>query len=61
MEQYQKLQDRALTTITGAFPKSPAKALEVEAALLPLGCRHMKLAYQYALRFTKLPHNHPVK
>ncbi|KAK6857470.1 hypothetical protein PG995_006297 [Apiospora arundinis] len=60
-EQYQKLQNRALATITGAFPRSPTKALEVEAALLPPERRHTKLAYQYALRFTKLPHNHPVK
>jgi len=60
-EQHQRVQNRALATITGAFPKSPTKALEIEAALLPPECRHMKLAYQYALRFAKLPHNHPVK
>ena len=43
------------------LPKSLTKALGVEAALLPPECRHMKLAYQYSLRFAKLPNNHLLK
>lgn len=57
---YQKLQNRAVRYITGAYPSSPAQALQVEAAILPTPVRHLKLENNYALRILGLQTNHPI-
>lgn len=57
----QLLQNMAVRIITGAYYGSPAKALEVECAILPCRVRHLKLALNYALRILKLQHNHPIQ
>lgn len=58
---YQKLQNQALVFIIGAFPNSPFKALEVEAAILPLKVRQFKHTFYYALRLLRLQQMHPVQ
>lgn len=58
---YQRIQNIAARMITGAYYGSPAKALEVEAAILPCRVRHLKLAYSYALRILRLQTIHPIQ
>ena len=58
---FQKLQNQAVVYITGAFPKSPIKALEVEAAIMPSKIRHIKHEFNYTMRLLKLQQSHPVQ
>ena len=55
---YQKLQNRAIRYITGAYPSSPAQALQVEAAILPTPVRYLKQENNYALRILGLQTNY---
>lgn len=58
---YEKLQNRAIIFVTGAYRNSPSKALEIEAAPLPTRVRHFKLGLNYALRILRMQDNHPLK
>jgi hypothetical protein len=57
LNEYQPLQNSALQQILGAFEESLIKAMEIEAAVLPVKLRDEKLCNQYAIRtltFAKL-------
>lgn len=59
-KQFDKIQNRALVTITGAFYQAPRKALEVESVIPPSSVRHFKHANLYALRILRLQKLHPI-
>ncbi|KAF5189612.1 reverse transcriptase, partial [Thalictrum thalictroides] len=56
----QKLQNKALRKILGAFRTSPVLPMEAEAALAPPQVRLNVSIGQYALRLHQLSKNHPV-
>jgi hypothetical protein len=55
------LQSAALRQILGAFRGSPIKAMEIEAAVLPVSLRAEKLCCQYALRILSFAKDHPIR
>lgn len=57
---YQPLHNLALRQILGAFKGSPIKAIEIEAAILPLNLRAEKLCNQYAVRIKSFERLHPI-
>ena len=57
----QKLQNQALTIITGAYKGSPIKALEVEASILPVKVRHQKQLIFYGIRILRLQRDHVIQ
>ena len=61
LKEYQQLQISALRQILGAFRGSPTKAMEIEAAILPIGLRAEKLCQQYAIRVLSLGEKHPIR
>ena len=61
LKEYQQLQNSALRQILGAFKGSPTKAMEVEAAILPISLRAEKLCQQYAIRTLSFAKSHPVQ
>lgn len=61
LREYQQLQNSVLRQILGAFKGSPTKALEIEAAILPISLRAEKLCQQYAIRTLSLANNHPIR
>ena len=60
LNRYQRLQNIATRHILGAFKGSPAKALELEAALPPPEVRFEKQCNMYALRALQFQTNHPI-
>jgi hypothetical protein len=52
---------KGLRQILGAFKGSPTRAMEIEAAILPLSLRAEKLCYQYAIRVLSFAKDHPVR
>ena len=61
LREYKLLQSAALRQILGAFRGSLTKAMEIEAAILPVSLRAEKLCYQYAIRVLSFAKNHPVR
>jgi hypothetical protein len=61
LREYKQLQSAALRQILGAFKGSPTKAMEIEAAILPVSLRAEKLCYQYAIRVLSFAKDHPVR
>ena len=59
-QRYQRLQNMAIRHMLGAFKGSPARALELEAALPPPEIRFEKQCDRYALRALGFQTNHPV-
>ena len=47
--------------ILGAFKGSPTRAIEIEAAILPLHLRAEKLCQQYAIRTLSFAKSHPIR
>ena len=60
IRRYQNLQNIAIRHILGAFKGSPTRAIELEAAILPLEIRFEKLCNMYALRALRFQLSHPV-
>ena len=60
LQPYQKLQNRAIVRITGAFRGSPTKALEVEASIPPPEARLENSCKSYSLRLLAFQKNHPI-
>jgi hypothetical protein len=61
LKEYQSLQNAALRQILGAFKGSPTKAIEIEAAILPVSLRAEKLCYQYAIRVLSFAKHYPIR
>jgi ribonuclease HI len=62
LEKFQKLQNKALKVILGAFKTSPIEAMEIEAAVPPPEIRFEKICKGYALRILKIvDKNHPIR
>jgi ribonuclease HI len=61
LREYQQLQNSALRQILGAFKGSPIKAMEIEAAILPINLRAEKLCQQYAIRTLSFAKRHPIR
>ena len=61
LREYQLLQNTALRQILGAFKGSPTKAIEIEAAILPVRLRAEKLCQQYAIRILSFAKSHPIR
>jgi ribonuclease HI len=61
LNRFQRLQNRALTGMLGAFPNSPYRALEAEARILPPPLRLEQQCDRYAVRALRFLKNHPVK
>jgi hypothetical protein len=60
LKEYQLLQNSALRQTLGAFKGSPIKAIEIEAAVLPVTLRPKKLCNQYAIRALTFAKTHPI-
>jgi ribonuclease HI len=61
LKEYQMLQNAAIRQILGAFRGSPIKAMEIEAAILPVSLRAEKLCCQYAIRILSFAKDHPIR
>ena len=61
LQLYQRLQNQALPKILGAFGKSPIRAMELEAAILPPEIRFQKACLGYSLRTLYFQQNHPIR
>jgi hypothetical protein len=61
LKEYQLLQNQALGQILGAFKGFPIKAMEIEAAILPVSLRAEKLCHQYAIRTLSFAKSHPIR
>ena len=61
LREYQQLQNSALRQILGAFKGSPTRAMEIEAAILPLHLRAEKLCQQYAIRTLSFAKSYPIR
>ena len=61
LQPFQTLQNMATTRMLGAFKNSPAKALELEAAIPPPRIRFEKACNNYSLRILQFLDSHPVK
>jgi hypothetical protein len=55
------LQNAAIRQILGAFRGSPIKAMEIEAAILPVSLRAEKLCCQYAIKILSFAKDHPIR
>ena len=60
-DQLQKLQNKALHKILGAFKTSPTAAMELKASIEPVKVRLNKKCRKYALRVITLPDTHPIR
>lgn len=60
VDQLQKLQNRAVRKILGAFRTSPILPMEIEAALAPPRVRLNMAMSRYVFRIYQLAKNHPV-
>ena len=61
VSQLQKVQNKALRSLLGAFRTSPTAALEAESAIPPTRTRLQHLRRKYAIRIATLPPSHTLR
>ena len=61
IEQFQKLQNKAIRKVLGVFRTSPISPMEIKANLAPLELRIRQKIKRYAFRITQMDPDHPLR